>query len=98
MLMAGNTAAGQAESSLVQRNIAYIPNERSREQWPSTRDQSERESMQFEWQQTSTAGLNSILVLQVSVMHGSVIRGDLNNIKIGFFSSVQENCVIHAAR
>lgn len=31
-------------------------------------------------------------------MHGSVVRGDLNNIKIGYFSSVQENCVIHAAR
>lgn len=34
----------------------------------------------------------------VSIMHGAVVRGDLNNIKIGFFSSVQENCVIHAAR
>lgn len=31
-------------------------------------------------------------------MHGSVIRGDLNNIKIGYFSTIQENCVIHAAR
>ena len=36
--------------------------------------------------------------MQVSVMHGSVIRGDLNNIKIGYFSMIQENCVIHAAR
>ena len=31
-------------------------------------------------------------------MHGAVVRGDLNNIKIGAFSTVQENCVIHAAR
>jgi gamma-carbonic anhydrase len=34
----------------------------------------------------------------VTVMHGSVIRGDLNNIRIGLGSSIQENCVIHAAR
>ena len=36
--------------------------------------------------------------MQVSIMHGSVIRGDLNNIKIGYFTTIQENCVIHAAR
>jgi carbonic anhydrase/acetyltransferase-like protein (isoleucine patch superfamily) len=45
----------------------------------------------------SEAGTPAV-VLQVSVMHGSVIRGDLNNIKIGYFSTIQENCVIHAAR
>jgi gamma-carbonic anhydrase len=37
-------------------------------------------------------------LVQVTVMHGSVIRGDLNNIRIGMGSSIQENCVIHAAR
>ena len=31
-------------------------------------------------------------------MHGAVVRGDLNNINIGAFTSIQENCVIHAAR
>jgi gamma-carbonic anhydrase len=34
----------------------------------------------------------------VTIMHGSVLRGDLNNISIGAFSTVQENCVIHAAK
>ena len=36
--------------------------------------------------------------LQVTIMHGSVVRGDLNNISIGPFSTVQENAVVHAAR
>ena len=36
--------------------------------------------------------------MQATVMHGAVVRGDLNNIRIGAFSTVQENCVIHAAR
>lgn len=32
-----------------------------------------------------------------SVWSGSVLRGDLNKITIGFCSNVQERCVIHAA-
>ncbi|CAK9170264.1 unnamed protein product [Ilex paraguariensis] len=32
-----------------------------------------------------------------SVWNGSVLRGDLNKITIGFCSNVQEKCVIHAA-
>ncbi len=32
-----------------------------------------------------------------SVWAGSVLRGDLNKITVGFCSSVQERCVIHAA-
>ena len=31
-------------------------------------------------------------------MHGSVVRGDLNNISIAAFSTIQEKYVIHAAR
>ena len=34
----------------------------------------------------------------VSIFHGSVLRGDLNNITVEAFSNVQEKCVIHAAR
>ena len=33
-----------------------------------------------------------------SVWYGSVLRGDLNKITIGFASNVQDKCVIHAAR
>lgn len=36
--------------------------------------------------------------MQASIFHGTVVRGDLNNIRIGAFSSIQENCVLHAAR
>ncbi|PKA57827.1 Gamma carbonic anhydrase-like 1, mitochondrial [Apostasia shenzhenica] len=32
-----------------------------------------------------------------SVWYGSVLRGDLNKITVGFCSSVQERCVLHAA-
>lgn len=32
-----------------------------------------------------------------SVWNGSVLRGDLNKITVGFFSNVQERCVLHAA-
>ena len=32
-----------------------------------------------------------------SVWPGSVLRGDLNKITVGFCSNVQERCVIHAA-
>ncbi|XAR50347.1 NADH dehydrogenase [Bertholletia excelsa] len=32
-----------------------------------------------------------------SVWNGSVLRGDLNKITVGFCSNVQEKCVIHAA-
>ncbi|KAK1294065.1 hypothetical protein QJS10_CPA16g00941 [Acorus calamus] len=32
-----------------------------------------------------------------SVWNGSVLRGDLNKISVGFQSNVQERCVIHAA-
>ena len=35
---------------------------------------------------------------QVSVWYGCVLRGDLNSIKVGAFSNVQERTVIHAAR
>nr|XP_016506896.1 PREDICTED: gamma carbonic anhydrase-like 2, mitochondrial [Nicotiana tabacum] len=32
-----------------------------------------------------------------SVWNGAVLRGDLNKITIGFCSSIQEKCVVHAA-
>lgn len=32
-----------------------------------------------------------------SVWNGTVMRGDLNKISVGFCSNVQERCVIHAA-
>lgn len=32
-----------------------------------------------------------------SVWNGSVLRGDLNKINVGFCSNVQERCVVHAA-
>ncbi|KAG6492115.1 gamma carbonic anhydrase-like 2, mitochondrial [Zingiber officinale] len=32
-----------------------------------------------------------------SVWNGSVLRGDLNKISVGFCSNVQERCVVHAA-
>ena len=35
---------------------------------------------------------------QVSVWHNCVLRGDLNSIKIGAFSTVHDRTVIHAAR
>ncbi|XP_068665433.1 gamma carbonic anhydrase-like 1, mitochondrial [Aristolochia californica] len=34
---------------------------------------------------------------RASVWNGAVLRGDLNKITVGFCSSVQERCVIHAA-
>ncbi|XP_073007958.1 gamma carbonic anhydrase-like 2, mitochondrial [Typha latifolia] len=46
---------------------------------------------------------NAVLAGQVtvcdgaSVWNGSVLRGDLNKITVGFQSSVQERCVLHAA-
>jgi len=33
-----------------------------------------------------------------SVWYGSVLRGDLNKIFVGFCSNVQEKCVLHAAQ
>lgn len=35
---------------------------------------------------------------RVSIWYGCVLRGDLNNIKIGAFSNVQDRTIIHAAR
>jgi len=35
---------------------------------------------------------------QVSIWHNCVLRGDLNSIKVGAFSNVQDRTVIHAAR
>ena len=35
---------------------------------------------------------------QVSVWYGCVLRGDLNSIKVGSFSNIQERTVVHAAR
>lgn len=35
---------------------------------------------------------------QVSVWHGCVLRGDLNSIKVGAFSNIQDRTVVHAAR
>ncbi|KAH0690199.1 hypothetical protein KY290_018440 [Solanum tuberosum] len=32
-----------------------------------------------------------------SVWNGAVLRGDLNKITVGFCSSIQEKCVVHAA-
>ncbi|XP_020110713.1 gamma carbonic anhydrase-like 2, mitochondrial [Ananas comosus] len=46
---------------------------------------------------------NAVLAGQVtiydaaSVWYGSVLRGDLNKITLGFSSNVQERCVLHAA-
>lgn len=37
-------------------------------------------------------------VLQVSIWYGTVLRGDLNSIRIGAWSNVQDKTVIHAAR
>ena len=37
-------------------------------------------------------------VEQTSVWYGCVLRGDLNSIRIGAFSNVQDKTVIHAAR
>ena len=36
--------------------------------------------------------------MQTSVWYGCVLRGDLNNIKVGAFSNIQDRTVIHAAR
>ena len=36
--------------------------------------------------------------LQTTVWYGCVLRGDLNRIKVGAFSNVQDRTVIHAAR
>lgn len=47
---------------------------------------------------------NAVLVGRVvvqdssSVWYGSVLRGDLNKIFVGFCSNVQEKCVLHAAQ
>lgn len=35
---------------------------------------------------------------RVSVWYGCVLRGDLNNIKVGAFSNIQDKTIIHAAR
>ena len=35
---------------------------------------------------------------QVSIWHNCVLRGDLNSIKVGAFSNIQDRTVIHAAR
>ena len=36
--------------------------------------------------------------VQTSVWYGCVLRGDLNSIRIGAFSNVQDKTVMHAAR
>ena len=36
--------------------------------------------------------------LQTSIWYGCVLRGDLNRIKVGAFTNVQDRTVIHAAR
>eukprot|EP00238_Polyblepharides_amylifera_P014099 CAMPEP_0196579774 /NCGR_PEP_ID=MMETSP1081-20130531/24688_1 /TAXON_ID=36882 /ORGANISM="Pyramimonas amylifera, Strain CCMP720" /LENGTH=210 /DNA_ID=CAMNT_0041899457 /DNA_START=169 /DNA_END=801 /DNA_ORIENTATION=+ len=41
---------------------------------------------------------NVQVVDMASVWYGAVIRGDLNHIRIGAFSNVQDKCVIHAAK
>lgn len=38
------------------------------------------------------------ILSQVSIWYGCVLRGDLNSIRIGAFSNVQDRTVIHAAR
>lgn len=49
--------------------------------------------------QTQSSGLQSSPThLQVSIWYGCVLRGDLNNVKVGAFSNVQDRTVIHAAR
>ena len=35
---------------------------------------------------------------QVTVWYGAVLRGDLNSIKVGAFSSIGDRTVVHAAR
>ena len=43
--------------------------------------------------------IDSLLIArQVSVWYGCVLRGDLNSIRIGAFSNVQDKTVMHAAR
>ena len=39
-----------------------------------------------------------LLAMQVSIWYGCVLRGDLNNIKVGAFSNIQDRTMIHAAR
>ena len=41
--------------------------------------------------------LNAVYV-QASVWYGCVLRGDLNAIRIGAFTNIQDRTVIHAAR
>ena len=36
--------------------------------------------------------------MQVSIWYGCILRGDLNNIKVGAFSNIQDRTIIHAAR
>lgn len=36
--------------------------------------------------------------MQTSIWYGCVLRGDLNSIRIGAFSNVQDKTVMHAAR
>jgi carbonic anhydrase/acetyltransferase-like protein (isoleucine patch superfamily) len=36
--------------------------------------------------------------LQVSIWYGAVLRGDLNAIRVGSFSNIQDKTIIHAAR
>ncbi len=35
---------------------------------------------------------------QVSIWYGAVLRGDLNNIRVGAYSNIQDKSIIHAAR
>lgn len=42
---------------------------------------------------------HSVLIRsQVSIWYGAVLRGDLNNIRVGAYSNIQDKSIIHAAR
>lgn len=42
--------------------------------------------------------IDSSYGVQTSIWYGCVLRGDLNSIRIGAFSNVQDKTVVHAAR
>jgi hypothetical protein len=46
----------------------------------------------------SPSSLSPCHPLQTSIWYGCVLRGDLNSVKVGAFSNVQDRTVIHAAR
>ena len=47
---------------------------------------------------SSFHSLTPLLQFQVTVFHGSVLRGDLNAVRVGAGSTVGARCVLHAAR